>query len=52
VYTVSGAFTGALTLGDELAWGVIEFPLNPGLYILVAEADGERFLARLVVGAP
>jgi hypothetical protein len=49
VYTTSGAPVGDLALDDSSARGGISFPLDAGLYILVAEADGERFIARLVV---
>jgi hypothetical protein len=52
VYTASGAPVGDLTLDGDPARGGIAFPLDPGLYILVAEADSERFIARLVVTAP
>jgi hypothetical protein len=52
VYMVSGAPAGDLTLDGDSARGGIAFPLDPGLYLFVAEADGERFIARLVVGGP
>jgi hypothetical protein len=52
VYTASGALVSGLALDEDLARGGIAFPLDPGLYILVAEADTERFVARLVVMAP
>jgi hypothetical protein len=52
VYTTSGAPVGDLALDGISARGGIGFPLDAGLYILVAEAEGERFIARLVVAAP